>query len=462
MTDVTGLGQRVKELRQAHGLSQSALGGVDYSASYVSLIEAGKRQPTLETLVVLAGRLGTTVDDLSRAAGGPGAPRSRAEVDLDLKWARIAIRAGNPVSAEKYARIVLDDAHLAESDRLDALSLLAAATEGQGRLVEAIGILEDLQDQLDPAVTRELWMSTQAMLMRCYKQTGDLDHAVSLGERALSAFGRDFREDESMLVISLAQAYSDRGDLTRARVLLTNVLSRAATSGSLKARGGALWNSSMVAAEQGRMADALALSEQALTAFSESDAARNLGMLHANCGFLMLEDGSGGGVVAARQHFEAALVEMQDEASTGERCRVLLDLARCDLLEGEVDRAESRVLDVRASLDDADEGVAIDLAFADLVQSHILISRGEEARGLEVARLAAEATERFDVPREASRTWMTVAELAARAGDVDLQVEALQRSVRAAGVRPTRVGLVGVGQTKTSSRTTWEMSSRKS
>ncbi|MFY0406358.1 helix-turn-helix domain-containing protein [Solicola sp. PLA-1-18] len=442
MPDVTGLGNRVRELRVARGMSQGALGGADYTASYVSLIEAGKRHPTLDTLLVLAERLGTTVDDLTGGtadAAAERAARSRAEVDLDLKWARIAIRAGNPASAEKYARIVLDDSLLGESERLEALALLAAATEGQGRVEEAIEILEGLQAALDPDETRELWLSVQSMLLRCYKQCGDLDHAVSLGERALAAFGAEFRDEENMIVISLAQAYSDRGDLTRARMLLTNVISRAASSGSLRSRGGALWNSSMVAAEQGRMADALALSEQALAVLGESEATRNLGMLHANCGFLMLEDGSGGGVADARTHFEAALSAMQDEASQAERCRVELDLARCDLLDGDVDRAETRIIDVRASLHDADDGVAIDLAFADLVQAHVLVARGHAEEGLEMARLAAEATERDDVPREASRTWMTVADLAAQIGDTDLQVEALRRSVRAAGVRPTRV-----------------------
>ena len=62
---MTTIGDRVREARLAAGLSQTALAGSAFSPSYISLIEAGHREPTDAALGVLAERLGTTPHKLS-------------------------------------------------------------------------------------------------------------------------------------------------------------------------------------------------------------------------------------------------------------------------------------------------------------------------------------------------------------------------------------------------------------
>ncbi|MFY0406360.1 helix-turn-helix domain-containing protein [Solicola sp. PLA-1-18] len=442
MADVEALGGRIRQLRRERGLSQRELGGDELSPSYVSLVEAGKRRPSAEAVALMAERLGTSPRGLTEDLDGEVLPRTRAEVDLDLKWARIAIRAGNPASAEKYARLVLDDVGVDESERLDALSLLAAATEGQGDLVGAIAIGEDLATQLDPDVTRELWLSTQVMLLRCYKDAGDMDLAIDLGERAMRLIGPTVREEEMMLTVSLADAYAARGDLTRASMLLQNVTRRAEDTGSLQVRGGALWNASLVAADDGRIDDAVRLSEQALAVFSESDAVRNLARLHASCGVVQLELASPDGVDRAREHFQAAVDGLDLEGTTGERARILVHLAQCDVAAGDVDAADLRLAEAHQLLDEIGESAVSARATAHLVQAHVLVLRGRAAEAMTLAREAAVATDRVDTRREASRTWRAVAELARQVGDVELRMEALEASVDAAGVRAAQGGIV--------------------
>src|SRR3989337_2927974 len=58
------LGQRIRQLRQSCGLTQSQLGGEDLSKSFISLLEKDRTQPSLATIVLLARRLGTSVDAL--------------------------------------------------------------------------------------------------------------------------------------------------------------------------------------------------------------------------------------------------------------------------------------------------------------------------------------------------------------------------------------------------------------
>src|ERR687885_1584801 len=52
------LGERVRQLRVARGLTQTELAGERFSKEYVSQIERGKTRPTGETIEWLADRLG--------------------------------------------------------------------------------------------------------------------------------------------------------------------------------------------------------------------------------------------------------------------------------------------------------------------------------------------------------------------------------------------------------------------
>ena len=52
------LGERVRQLRIARGLTQTDLAGARFSKEYVSQIERGKTRPTDESVEWLADRLG--------------------------------------------------------------------------------------------------------------------------------------------------------------------------------------------------------------------------------------------------------------------------------------------------------------------------------------------------------------------------------------------------------------------
>src|SRR3954452_1787250 len=76
----TRLGERLRQLRVAAGLTQSELAGDRFSKEYVSQIERGKTRPTDETIGWLAARLGVDVGFL--AHGVSSEDRGRAEAAL--------------------------------------------------------------------------------------------------------------------------------------------------------------------------------------------------------------------------------------------------------------------------------------------------------------------------------------------------------------------------------------------
>jgi transcriptional regulator with XRE-family HTH domain len=71
------LGERLRQLRVAAGLTQSELAGDRFSKEYVSQIERGKTRPTAGTIEWLADRLG--VDAGFLASGVATDERTRLE-----------------------------------------------------------------------------------------------------------------------------------------------------------------------------------------------------------------------------------------------------------------------------------------------------------------------------------------------------------------------------------------------
>ena len=76
----TRLGERVRQLRVAAGMTQTDLAGDRFSKEYVSQIERGKTRPTAETIAWLANRLG--VDGGYIANGVSVDERGRIEATL--------------------------------------------------------------------------------------------------------------------------------------------------------------------------------------------------------------------------------------------------------------------------------------------------------------------------------------------------------------------------------------------
>jgi transcriptional regulator with XRE-family HTH domain len=142
------LGDRLRLLRVAAGLTQTELAGDRFSKEYVSQIERGKTRPTAETVEWLAGRLnvdpsflssGVSTDErgrvealLARAEALTEAYRYRDAVAA-YEEARDAVAATNSVELDVRARSGEAWARMQEGDVRTALDLLAharAAVEG--------------------------------------------------------------------------------------------------------------------------------------------------------------------------------------------------------------------------------------------------------------------------------------------------------------------------------------------
>src|SRR5437660_808288 len=129
------LGERLRQLRVAAGMTQTDLAGERFSKEYVSQIERGKTRPTPETIDWLAVRLGV---DAGFLANGVSADE-RGRVDAVIARAEALLEARrNPEAIEEFANLRSAVLATGLADRrprgpLGARSVVRGAREGDLR-----------------------------------------------------------------------------------------------------------------------------------------------------------------------------------------------------------------------------------------------------------------------------------------------------------------------------------------
>src|SRR3954467_11576441 len=101
------LGERLRQLRVAGGLTQSDLAGERFSKEYVSQIERGKTRPTRETIDWLAIRLGVDAGFLANGV----ATDERGRLEGALARAETLIEARKDDEAAAEYELLVPQAH---------------------------------------------------------------------------------------------------------------------------------------------------------------------------------------------------------------------------------------------------------------------------------------------------------------------------------------------------------------
>ena len=178
------LGHRVRQLRLKKGLTQQDLATTEIHASYISLIEAGKRTPTARKLDAIAKRLGTTADYLVTGIQED----QRRQDEIELGTAQLLLADGQAADAIAHFRALLSspDLRVASNARWG----LAAAFEAAGDLETAIIEYEGLRVTATDDDASESLLAAATALSRCYREAGDLAHAIDVAEVALTRIRR--------------------------------------------------------------------------------------------------------------------------------------------------------------------------------------------------------------------------------------------------------------------------------
>jgi len=409
--DAGVVGGRIRSLRQQRGVSQETLAAPDLSASYLSRIESGSRRVTDGVLASLAARLGTTAEHLLTGID----PAAASSIELSLRYAELALRSGEPGEAVRRFK-----AAVSEADGIDRASFKIQAQLGLGQAWEATGELENalvlFHRVADLAVPgSKSWLDASLGLVRGYRQSGDFSKSVELGENALETLrrARDWPSPDGVRLLSTLQAsYQVRGDLHYAKRLAAEAVGLADQLDDRRALASALWNTSLLNAELGAVADAVATAERALALLSEIDAERDLVRLRIALARLYTLDDQPG---EALRMLDRTETRVQDLGITSESAYWRLERARALLRLGSFDEAEQDAVAALDLLGDASRSYAADVL---LTLGNIARAQDRSDVAANYLRRGAQALTAGGSGRSAAQSWAALGDALDALGDV--------------------------------------------
>ncbi|GAA3807416.1 helix-turn-helix domain-containing protein [Cellulomonas soli] len=428
---MTTIADRVREARLAAGLSQTALAGSIFSPSYISLIEAGRREPTDSALGVLAGRLGTTLEFLKHGEDGPNEARTRLEVD----YAKLALQSGSPDDARSRIE-ALDLAVITPTLRVEALTALARAHEVLGNLEAAVAVLEPLlADSRDRGHHLESATLANA-LVGAYLEAGDLHRSVEVGERTLAdleAAQLTGTDEHLRLASTVLWAYVERGDLLYATHRAAELIRIAEEVGTPRGRGSVYWNAALVAEQRRDYELAQSYTERALALLSEGERDRDLPRLRLNYAWLLLRCEPPEPAAALEQIAKVA-PDLSVLGSELDLARVEVESSRAHLLLDNFDAAESFARAAIARLGDLPR---LECAFAHIALGDALHAQHDEDGAVAAYGYAADTLGMMSATRHSAAAWRDLGDRMLRDGDGAGAARAFDRALREVGFRPS-------------------------
>jgi len=423
--------QRIKDLRRAKGLSQGQLAGAELSASYVSLLESGKRTPTTAALSVLAKRLDTTVAYLS--TGQLSDPETNTK--LELAYAELALANGDAEDAkQKISK--LDTADMPAPLQSAVQLVLATCHEALGELEEAAAILEQVAEA---TVSRQEWLrhATAAMaLVGCYLESGDLNRAVDVGDAALqrlSEVGLQGSDEGIRLAATVIWALHERGDLLFAQIRAAELCALAEAEGSPRARASIYWNAAMVAQSRGKDEEALQLTQRALGLFAEEANSRDMYRLRVHYAGLLL-DGAQPDPEEALKQLDAAMPQLRESSSVVDMAYCAVEQARALVSLGRIDAAERAA---EQSLRFLGDQPRLEACHARLVLGDIAWVRGDRAAARLWFHQAADTLGMMQSSRAASAAWRKLGDRLKEANEFEEALSAYDKALSERGLPPS-------------------------
>jgi tetratricopeptide (TPR) repeat protein len=412
------LGERLRQLRVAAGMTQSELAGERFSKEYVSQIERGKTRPTAETIEWLATRLGVdagflangvATDERGRLEGG----LARAEALYEALQDEEALAAFRPLVPAARATGVpelvvralvgLGRSQMRAGGHRRALELL-----NEARAISESAAFSDLErgEVLLPlGVCRYQLNSVQTAL-------GLFNEALGLAERS----GMPCDALRSNLLSWRSRCWRRQRDYEAAREDIERALELAQDLDDPRTLGAAYFQASLVADREGHWVLARNYAEQARAAYTRISDQAHLAALTNNLGGLnFLLGNTGEAVELLKESFRIAL----DSGQEGEAGRAVSSLAQVHLRTGQSELAEEQARHALLLLEGRDD-YDDEVGSARLVLGRALLEQGRLDEAEEALRNAETSFDSLGSASHRATVWIARGDLAARRGDHEL------------------------------------------
>jgi tetratricopeptide (TPR) repeat protein len=400
------LGERLRQLRIAAGLTQSELAGDRFSKEYVSQIERGKTRPTGETIAWLASRL--DVDAGYLANGVSTDERGRVEATLT--------RAEALAEAHRYEEAVAEfeqirpDVAATGAAELEArlLSGEAWARMHKGELREALDLLTSARTVTEHEPFSEL--DRAEILFRL----GVCRHKLSSNSTAIALFNEAY---------AIAEGSELPSDFLRSNILAyrsrcyrrqrDRALELAQSLDDSPTMANVYVQASLVAERMGHWVLARNYAERAKSFYEELNDQRNLAGLLNNLGGLNLMLGK---PEEAIEYLKSSYSTALDADSKEEAAQATGSLAAVHLELDDYDQAELFARQAISLLEGRVDFLH-EIGTSQLVLGRALMEQGRLDEAEESFKAADDSFEQWASASHRARAWIAMGDLAARRGD---------------------------------------------
>ncbi len=409
------LGERLRQLRVAAGMTQTGLAGERFSKEYVSQIERGKTRPTSETIQWLAERLGV---DAGFLANGVSADE-RGRVDAALARADALLEARrNDEALEEFER--LRAAVLATGlPELEARALSGEATVRMrcGDVREAIALLERARALSEGTAFSDVERADVLFRLGVARfKLNSVQTAIALFDEALKVAERSEIPSDQLRSNVLAwrsRCYRRRRDLEAAREDVERALELAESLNDTRTAADVYFQASIIADREGHWVIARSYAERAKAAYEELSDRGNLGRLLNNLG----------GINFLLGHPEEALAFLKDAVrialevgNDAEAAHAVNGIAQVHLRGGDIPRAEEQARYALKLLGDRVDEMH-EIGNAQLVLGRALLEQDRLDEAEEAFNAGERAYDQMSSGSHRAEAWIAQGDLAGRRGD---------------------------------------------
>jgi tetratricopeptide (TPR) repeat protein len=409
------LGERLRQLRVAAGMTQTDLAGERFSKEYVSQIERGKTRPTPETIQWLAQRLGV---DAGFLANGVSADE-RGRVDAALARADALLEARrNDEALEEYERI--RPAVLATgAPELEARALSGEATVRMrgGEVREAIALLERARALSESTAFSDVERADVLFRLGVARfKLNSVQTAIALFDEALKVAERsEIPSDQlrSNILAWRSRCYARRRDLEAAREDVERALELAESLNDTRTAADVYFQASIIADREGHWVLARSYAERAKAAYEELSDRGNLGRLLNNLGGINFLLGHPDDALAFLKDAVRIALEVGNDA---EAAHAVNGIAQVHLRTGDVARAEEQARYALKLLGDRVDEMH-EIGNAQLVLGRALLEQDRLDEAEEAFNAGERAYDQMSSGSHRAEAWVAQGDLAARRGD---------------------------------------------
>ena len=409
------LGERLRQLRVAAGLTQSDLAGERFSKEYVSQIERGKTRPTRETIEWLAVKLGVDAGFLEKGVSAD--ERSRVEAMLSRAEALTSAQQFEEAIAELENSRTAVLATGAPELEYRALTAEAWARMEGGEVKPALQLLERCRTIADNPGFSDVDRAQVLFRMGvCRYHLSSMASAVALFSEALGlAEGSQLPCDllRSDILGWRSRCYRRQRDYEAAREDVERALELASALDDHRTMANVYFQASMVAERMGHWVLARSYAERSKAYYEQLNDERNVGRLLNNLGALNFQLGKPDKAV---EDLKSAYRVMLDQGSEAEAGNVVSSLAHVHLMTGKVESAEKEARHALELLGDR-EDFLFDIAPTQLVLGRSLMEQGRLDEAQEMLRTAEASAEQLESISHRAAAWMAQGDLAGRRGE---------------------------------------------